>query len=134
MALPVVAVLDSGGFACFGEYRYDRGFVSGLARGPARVIHGNEDLFGFQSGEILVCDSVSPDMTFLTPLAAAIVERRGGMLIHGSIIGIALVPVWWSGFLFLILIEEESLERAIGAKYVDYKKKVRGRIIPGMPI
>jgi hypothetical protein len=23
---------------------------------------------------------------------------------------------------------------AIGAKYVDYKKKVKGRIIPGMPI
>jgi protein-S-isoprenylcysteine O-methyltransferase Ste14 len=58
----------------------------------------------------------------------------GWSIIHGSIIGVALVPVWWSGFLFLILIEEESLERAIGTTYVDYKKKVRGRIIPGIPI
>ena len=58
----------------------------------------------------------------------------GWSIIHGSIIGVALVPVWWSGFLFLILIEEESLEQAIGTKYVDFKKRVKGRIIPGMPI
>jgi len=58
----------------------------------------------------------------------------GWSIIHGSIIGVALVPVWWAGFLFLILIEEESLERAIGTKYLDYKEKVKGRIIPGLPI
>jgi protein-S-isoprenylcysteine O-methyltransferase Ste14 len=58
----------------------------------------------------------------------------GWSIIHGSIIGVALVPVWWLGFLFLILIEEESLERAIGTNYLDYKKKVKGRIIPWMPI
>ncbi|MDH3838516.1 MAG: isoprenylcysteine carboxylmethyltransferase family protein [Desulfobacteraceae bacterium] len=58
----------------------------------------------------------------------------GWSIIHGSIIGVVLVPVWWSGFLFLILIEEESLQRAIGTKYVDYKNKVKGRIIPGTPI
>ena len=37
-------------------------------------------------GEILVCDAVDPNMTFVVPLAAGIVERRGGMLIHGAII------------------------------------------------
>ncbi len=58
----------------------------------------------------------------------------GWSIIHGSIIGVALVPVWWAGFLFLILIEEESLERANGSKYLDYKTRVTGRIIPGMPI
>lgn len=58
----------------------------------------------------------------------------GWSIIHGSIIGIALVPVWWAGFLFLILIEEESLERAIGETYVAYKKKVKGRVIPGIPV
>jgi protein-S-isoprenylcysteine O-methyltransferase Ste14 len=58
----------------------------------------------------------------------------GWSIIHGSIIGVALVPVWWSGFLFLILIEEESLQRAIGTTYEDYKKKVKGRILPGTPI
>jgi len=48
--------------------------------------------------------------------------------------GVTLVPVWWSGFIFLILIEEDGLERAIGTKYLDYKEKVKGRIIPGLPI
>ncbi len=40
----------------------------------------------FAAGEILICDAVEPGMTFIVPLAAGIVERRGGMLIHGAII------------------------------------------------
>jgi pyruvate,water dikinase len=43
-------------------------------------------LFEFKAGEVLVCDAIEPEMTFIVPLAAAIVERRGGMLIHGAII------------------------------------------------
>ncbi len=58
----------------------------GLARGPARVVDTPEDLFAFQSGEILVCRAVDPNMTFVAPLAAGVVEERGGMLIHGAII------------------------------------------------
>jgi pyruvate,water dikinase len=58
----------------------------GLARGPARVVDSPEDLFAFQSGEILVCRAVDPNMTFVAPLAAGVVEERGGMLIHGAII------------------------------------------------
>jgi pyruvate,water dikinase len=58
----------------------------GVAVGKARVILGPDDLFAFEKGEILVCDSIDPGMTFVVPLAAGIVERRGGMLIHGAII------------------------------------------------
>jgi phosphoenolpyruvate synthase/pyruvate phosphate dikinase len=29
---------------------------------------------------------VDPNMTFVVPLVSAVVERRGGMLIHGAII------------------------------------------------
>ncbi len=58
----------------------------GYARGVARVARKREDLFLFRSGEILVCDAVDPNMTFVVPLAGGIVERRGGMLIHGAII------------------------------------------------
>ena len=58
----------------------------GLARGPARVINAFADLADFHHGDILVCDAVDPNMTFVVPLAAAVVERRGGMLIHGAII------------------------------------------------
>lgn len=58
----------------------------GLARGRARVVRDRRDLLEFKAGEILVCDSIDPNMTFVVPLCAAIVERRGGMLVHGAII------------------------------------------------
>ncbi len=59
---------------------------NGVARGTARVIADHSELAAFKHGEILVCDSVDPNMTFVAPLAAGVVERRGGMLIHGAII------------------------------------------------
>jgi phosphohistidine swiveling domain-containing protein len=58
----------------------------GIAVGPARVIKTSKDLFGVQAGDVLVCDAVDPNITFVIPMTVAIVERRGGMLIHGAII------------------------------------------------
>ncbi len=58
----------------------------GLATGHVRRIQGSQDLGRFRAGEVMVCDAIQPTMTHLVPLACAIVERRGGMLIHGAII------------------------------------------------
>jgi len=58
----------------------------------------------------------------------------GWAIIHRSTIGVALVPLWWVSLLILIFIEEESLERALGQAYLEYKERIRGRIIPGLPI
>jgi phosphohistidine swiveling domain-containing protein len=58
----------------------------GVATGAVRCIHGRADLGKFRQGEVLVCEAIQPTMTHLVPLASAIVERRGGMLIHGAII------------------------------------------------
>jgi len=58
----------------------------GIATGRARVIGDTFSPSDFTAGEIIVCDAIDPNMTFLIPLAAGIVERRGGMLIHGAII------------------------------------------------
>jgi len=58
----------------------------GLVSGRARVILVPADLRALEAGEILICDAVDPSMTAVVPLAAGIVERRGGMLIHGAII------------------------------------------------
>lgn len=58
----------------------------GFASGNARVIREHRDIAEMRAGEILVCDAIDPNMTFAIPLAAAVVERRGGMLIHGAII------------------------------------------------
>ena len=49
----------------------------GIARGRARVIRDHSDLADFQHGDVMVCDAVDPNMTFVVPLAAAVVERRG---------------------------------------------------------
>ncbi len=58
----------------------------GVATGSVRRIQNREDLGRFRQGEVLVCDAIQPTMTHLVPLASAIIERRGGMLIHGAII------------------------------------------------
>jgi len=58
----------------------------GIASGRARVVRQHTDLADFKHGEVLVCDAVDPNMTFVVPLVSAVVERRGGMLIHGAII------------------------------------------------
>lgn len=58
----------------------------GVVRGKARVVADPTEIANFKSGEILVVDAVDPNMTYIVPLAAGIIERRGGMLIHGAII------------------------------------------------
>jgi phosphohistidine swiveling domain-containing protein len=58
----------------------------GFARGTARVVRGASDAFYVREGEILVCDAIDPTITFVVSLCAGIIERRGGMLIHGAII------------------------------------------------
>ncbi len=58
----------------------------GLATGQVQRVRESEDLGRFRAGAVLVCDAIQPTMTHLVPLACAIVERRGGMLIHGAII------------------------------------------------
>jgi protein-S-isoprenylcysteine O-methyltransferase Ste14 len=65
---------------------------------------------------------------------ADVLFSLGFAIVFRSIIGIALIPAWWAGFLFLVLIEEGSMERALGQTYLDYKQRVKGRIIPGLPI
>lgn len=58
----------------------------------------------------------------------------GWSIMFRSVTGIALVPFWWAGLLCHVMIEEKSLERELGRPYLEYKERVRGRIIPGLPI
>lgn len=58
----------------------------GIVSGKVKKIIDIDDFSRFREGRILVCDAVQPSMTHLVPLAGAIVERRGGMLIHSAII------------------------------------------------
>lgn len=58
----------------------------GIYTGKARIIKSVDDFADVERGEVLIFDSVQPQMTFIISLAGAIVERRGGMLVHSSII------------------------------------------------
>jgi protein-S-isoprenylcysteine O-methyltransferase Ste14 len=58
----------------------------------------------------------------------------GLAMMFRSEIGIALVPVWWAGLWLLTTIEEESLERKLGQPYIEYSRRIRGRILPGLPL
>ena len=60
--------------------------ATGLAIGRARKVRTTGDLMKFRAGEVLICDAIQPTMSHIVQLAAAIAERRGGMLIHGAII------------------------------------------------
>ena len=77
---------ESGGYTLQARQLIGQPSGPGISKGKARVIQRHADLTDFKSGEILVCDAVDPNMTFVVPLASAVVERRGGMLIHGAII------------------------------------------------
>jgi pyruvate,water dikinase len=105
---------------------------AGIGRGRARIIITVSDLFEVKRGEILVCDAIDPNMTFVIPLVAGIVERRGGMLIHGAIIAreyglpcVTGIPdatrfintgdqVIVDGYYGLVIIEKQVNERAAG--------------------
>ncbi len=58
----------------------------------------------------------------------------GWAILFRSIYGLALAPVWWAAFLLHALSEEAALERELGSVYLDYKRRVRGRIFPGLPV
>jgi pyruvate,water dikinase len=112
----------------------------GVAVGKARVILTPSDLFQFKRGEILVCDSVDPGMTFVVPLASGVVERRGGMLIHGAIIareyGLPCVTgapdairyirtgdtVTVDGFLGIVVVGEPTLKGETSGSKADKKE------------
>jgi rifampicin phosphotransferase len=85
-AEPGAVSKEPGGFSVMARQIVGQPASAGLASGVARIVADQADALQFKTGEVLICDAIEPAITFVVPLAAAIVERRGGMLIHGSII------------------------------------------------
>lgn len=59
----------------------------GVARGPARVLHDADDLYRIQPGDVLVCESTSPNWTPAFAKLAGCVCDCGGTLSHAAIVG-----------------------------------------------
>lgn len=58
----------------------------------------------------------------------------GIAVFFGSLTGILLTPMWLAAFYIHAIIEENSLVHAHGLKYVEYQRRVRSRILPGLPL
>ena len=58
----------------------------------------------------------------------------GWSILFQSTIGVVLTVFWWLAFYLHTLIEEKSLLATYGSAYASYKNRVRGRIIPGLPL
>jgi pyruvate, water dikinase len=57
-----------------------------IASGPVRVIANTTQIAQFQTGEVLVTDSTTPDWEPIMRRAAAIVTNRGGRTCHAAIV------------------------------------------------
>jgi protein-S-isoprenylcysteine O-methyltransferase Ste14 len=57
----------------------------------------------------------------------------GWSAMWGSSIGLALTPIWWLGFRFHVLVEEDRLQQQLGDEYTQYMRSVHSRILPGVP-
>ncbi len=61
--------------------------AKGTGRGIARVLHNADELHRLSPGEVLVCESTSPNWTPAFAKIAACVCDGGGMLSHAAIVG-----------------------------------------------
>ena len=59
----------------------------GTGRGTARVLHNADELHRLSPGEVLVCESTSPNWTPAFAKIAACVCDGGGTLSHAAIVG-----------------------------------------------
>ncbi len=73
-------------FDMSGDVLKGTGGSSGKAVGPARVIHGPEEFYKMQKGDILVCPYTDPEWTPLFRLAAGVIADTGASLSHAAIV------------------------------------------------
>jgi len=59
---------------------------AGVARGPARLITGNEDFSKMRAGDVLVCRQSTVSWAPLFTMAAAVVTEIGGALCHAAVV------------------------------------------------
>ena len=142
----IVAIFDLGRFVLvlpgLDQARINAGVWFGLAGGVVFLCGGYLGLA--PAASIRPLNVAGPGTELVTTGLYGVVRNPiylgelllclGWAMICRSVIGVALVPLWWLGLLILIIIEEESLEHEFGAPYVAYKQRVRGRILPGLPV
>ncbi len=92
--LTVPEVVDSGDLSRLGlaeevesgDTLRGQAVASGVATGPARIVHDPREAGDLGTGYILVCPSTDPGWTTLFLEAGGLVVERGGVLSHGAIV------------------------------------------------
>ena len=97
-----------------------------IASGPVRVIGSTRDLAAFQTGDVLVAETTSPDWEPVMKRAGAIVTNRGGRTCHAAIVARELgVPA-------IVGAEEATGKLSTGALVtVSCAEGEIGRVYPG---
>ena len=85
---------------------------AGIGRGPARLIHTQEDFARFSRGDVLVCRSSNVSWVPLFRLAAAVVTDVGGSLSHAAVVAreFGVPAVVGTGVALTVLRDGELLE------------------------
>lgn len=103
-----------------------------IGAGTARLIAGVEHLAEFQSGEVLVAETTTPDWEPVMKQAAAIVTSRGGRTCHAAIVarelGIPAVVGAESAMQALVSGEEFTVSCAEGDVGNIYRGKLSYRV------
>jgi len=98
---------------------------AGVARGPARLITGDEDFSKMRAGDVIVCRQSTVSWAPLFTLAAAVVTEIGGSLCHAAVVarefGVPCVVA--TGGALSTLTDGEPLE-------VDGSKGIVRRLFP----
>ena len=85
---------------------------AGVARGPARLITGDEDFAKMRAGDVLVCRQSTVSWAPLYTMASAVVTEIGGALCHAAVVarefGVPCVVA--TGGVLSTLIDGEPLE------------------------
>ncbi|GAC1699845.1 MAG: PEP/pyruvate-binding domain-containing protein [Candidatus Limnocylindrales bacterium] len=85
---------------------------AGVGRGPARLIHNQEDFARFRRGDVLVCRSSNVSWVPLFRLAAAVVTDVGGSLSHAAVVAreFGVPAVVGAGVALTVLRDGELIE------------------------
>lgn len=85
---------------------------AGIGRGPARLIHDQQDFARFRRGDVLVCRSSNVSWVPLFRLAAAVVTDVGGSLSHAAVVAreFGVPAVVGAGVALTVLRDGELIE------------------------
>ena len=99
-----------------------------------RVFRRNDSFFAIADEEVVLRTTGFYSIVRNPIYLAELLWSLGWSIIFQSVIGVLLIPFWWASLLCIAILEEEHLVHVLGKPYLQYKERVKSRIIPGLPL